>query len=121
MKNVKKIIEVKLMGLNELGVKELNDFYKDNIEKGYMEEFSFGDDYIIKKKRFKQFKEFDRVGLENYITTFNRTKVLVDEGEYKGIRYLKEVAESGRFALFLKHFNHEIYEIEIIEVITKRD
>ena len=31
MKNVKKIIEVKLMGLNELGVKELNDFYKYNL------------------------------------------------------------------------------------------
>ena len=48
MKNVKKIIEVKLMGLNELGVKELNDFYKDNILLGYIPEFKMGDINDIK-------------------------------------------------------------------------
>ena len=37
MKSVKKIIEVRLNGLNELGVKELNDYYKDNILLGYID------------------------------------------------------------------------------------
>jgi hypothetical protein len=116
MKNVKKIIEVRLNGLNELGVKELNEHYKHNIELGYFrEEFKLGDDLGIKKKRFKQVKSFENLGLENYIKTFDCKQALLNEdGSIRDI--------SGPcFSTQLKHFNHEVFEIEITEVITKRD
>ena len=116
MKNVKKIIEVRLNGLNELGVKELNEHYKHNIELGYFrEEFKLGDNLGIKKKRFKQVKSFENLGLENYIITFDCTQTLLNEdGSRRDI-------SGPYFSTQLKHFNHEIYEIEITEVITKRD
>jgi len=115
MKNVKKIIEVRLNGLNELGVKELNEHYKLNIEQGYIKEFTLKNTLGINKKRFKQVKSFENLGLENYIVTFNYAQSLLNEdgskSEYCG----------PYFSTQLKHFNHEIYEIEITEVITKRD
>ena len=115
MKNVKKIVEVRLNGLNELGVKELNEHYKLNIEKGYIEEFTLGNTLGINKKRFKQVKSFENLGLENYITTFNYAQALINE-DGSASKY-----HGPYFSTQLKHFNHEIYEIEIIEVITKRD
>lgn len=116
MKNVKKIIEVRLNGLNELGVKELNEHYKHNIELGYFrEEFKLGDDLGIKKKRFKQVKSFENLGLENYIIIFDCKQALLNED-----RSEKDIP-GPYFSTQLKHFNHEIYEIEIIEVITKKD
>ena len=36
---MKKQIELKLFGLNETGVNELNEFYKDNIRENYIEPF----------------------------------------------------------------------------------
>jgi hypothetical protein len=112
MKNVKKIIEVKLMGLNELGVKELNDFYKDNILLGYMPELKVGGLSGIKKKRFKQIKSFDKLGIENFIIHFGCTRAKIGEDGNRG---------GGYFKVLLKHFNHEVYEIEIVETSTKRD
>ena len=116
MKNVKKIIEVRLNGLNELGVKELNEHYKHNIELGYFrEEFTLENTLGINKKRFKQVKSFENLGLENYIVTFNCKQALLNEdGSIRDI-------SGPYFSTQLKHFNHEIYEIEITEVITKRD
>lgn len=115
MKSVKKIIEVRLNGLNELGVKELNEHYKLNIKQGYVKEFTLGGMNGVKKKRFKQVKLFEKLGLENYIVTFDcRQSRLNEDGsesEYHG----------PCFSTQLKHFNHEIYEIEITETITKRD
>jgi hypothetical protein len=35
MKNIKKMIEVKLTGLNKLGVQELNEYYKHNISENF--------------------------------------------------------------------------------------
>jgi hypothetical protein len=115
MKSVKKIIEVRLNGLNELGVKELNEHYKLNIKQGYFKEFTLENTLGINKKRFKQVKSFENLGLENYITTFDCAQSRLNEdgsrSEYCG----------PCFSAQLKHFNHEIYEIEITEVITKRD
>ena len=116
MTNVKKIIEVRLNGLNELGVKEINEQYKHNIELGYLsKKFKLGDSLGIKKKRFKQVKSFENSLLESYIITFDCKQVLLNKDG-------SELKYNGTyFSALLKHFNYEIYEIEITETITKRD
>ena len=39
---MKKQIEVRMNGLNEFGVREVNAFYKDNIQEGYCSRFELG-------------------------------------------------------------------------------
>ena len=115
MKNIKKMIEVKLTGLNKLGVQELNEYYKHNISKGYVREFQLGDNLGVKKKRFKQVKSFENLGLENYITNFDCTQLILDESGNESL------FSGPYFSIQLKHFIHEIYDIEIIETFTKKE
>ena len=115
MKNVKKIIEVRLNGLNELGVKELNEHYKINIKQGYVSEFTLENTLGIKKKRFKQVKSFENLGLENYITTIDLSQLRLNEdGKRRNI-------PGPKFTTQLKHHNYEVFEIEIIETFTKKE
>ena len=103
-----KQIEVRFKGLNELGVKELNEFYKFNIGK----KWKLGDNIIrFKKKRIKQYKRFYELGLETYIETIYMNQCREDEEKYIGY--------GPNFVLLLKHFNHEIYEIEITETVKQ--
>ena len=113
--NIRKMIEVKLTGLNKLGVQELNEYYKHNISKGYVREFQLGDNLGVKKKRFKQVKSFENLGLENYITNFDCTQLILDESGNKSL------FNGPYFSIQLKHFTHEIYDIEIIETFTKKE
>ena len=57
---MKKQIELKLFGLNETGVNELNEFYKDNIRENYIEPFQIGEYKDIKRKRIKQINLFTK-------------------------------------------------------------
>jgi len=100
-----KQIEVRLNGLNELGVKEINEFYAPNI-KVYGNNFplfKIGDKIVNQKKRFKQTKSFYKTGLETYV------------GHYDCSQFREDGYPGPYFSLQLKHFNHEIYEVEIIE------
>jgi len=107
-----KQIEVRFKGLNELGVKELNEFYKLNIEKNYVEPYKLGDNIInFKKKRFKQPKSFYKSGLETYVGTEDMTQCREDEE--------KQCGYGPCFSLQLKHFNHEIYEVEMTETFKQ--
>jgi len=107
-----KQIEVRFKGLNELGVKELNEFYKINIEKNYTQPWKLGDNIInFKKKRIKQFERFYELGLETYVGTVYVTQCRENEEKYIGY--------GPNFSLQLKHFNHEIYEIKIIETFKQ--
>ena len=106
-----KQIEVRFKGLNELGVKELNEFYKLNIEKNYIEPYKLGDKIINSKKRFKQPKSFYKSGLETYVGIEDMTQCREDEE--------KQCGYGPRFSFQLKHFNHEIYEIEITETVKQ--
>ena len=112
---MKKIIEVRLNGLNELGVKELNEYYKHNISKGYVREFQLGNNLGVKKKRFKQVKSFENLGLENHITNFDCAQLILDELGNKSL------FSGPYFSIQLKHFIHEIYEINITETVTKKE
>jgi len=110
----KKQIEVKLNGLSQLGVDTLNEYYKHNIERGYCNVFRVGDNEgDIKHKRFKNSNLFYRDGLDNYICNVDCTQLLLDENgeqsKYSG----------GKFSLQIKHFNHEIFEVEVVETLRK--
>lgn len=111
---MKKQIEVKLNGLSQLGVDELNEYYKHNIERNWCNVFKVGDNEGgIKHKRFKNSNLFYRDSLNNHICYINCTQLLLDENgeqsKYSG----------GNFLLQIKHFNYEIYEVEIVETFTK--
>lgn len=110
---MKKQIEVKLSGLNQLGVDTLNEYYKHNIINKKCPVFKLGDNEgNIKHKRFKNSNLFYRDGLDNYICNVDCTQMRVNinnEKEYDG----------PKFSLQLKHFNHEIYEVEVVETMKK--
>jgi hypothetical protein len=103
---MKKQIEVKMLGLNELGVSEINEFYKDNISEGYFEPFELGDHMSSSRtKRFKQIKDF---GPESYLYTVDYKQHIKDD-EYGG----------GWFWVKVKHVDCKISEIEIVETSRK--
>lgn len=103
---MKKQIVVKMLGLNELGVSEINEFYKDNISEGYFEPFKLGEHMTSSRtKRFKQIKDF---GPESYLYTID-FKQHIRGDQYGG----------GWFWVKVKHVNCEISEVEIVETSRK--
>ena len=106
-----KLIEVRFKGLNELGVKELNEFYKLNIEKNYTQPWVLGsNDKVYFKKRYKQPKSFYKLGLDALVRTVDLVQSR-EENKYYGY--------SCYFKLQLKHYCYEIYEVEITETIKQ--
>ena len=106
---MKKQIEVKLKGLNEFGVSEMNEFYKHNIDKDWVSKFKLGDKCVNRtKKRFKNVNEFYKNGLESYIGYFD-IRQHIPKAKYPGCY----------FELQLKHFVHEIFEVEVTEKFTQ--
>jgi hypothetical protein len=102
---MKKQIEVRMNGLNELGVQEVNEFYKDNISEGYFEPFELGDRLTSKRtKLIKQPKDF---GPETELYTID-LKQYIRGDQYGG----------GWFRVKIKHINCDVYEVEVSE--TKR-
>lgn len=106
LKRMKKQIVVKMLGLNELGVSEINEFYKDNISEGYFEPFELGDHMSSSRtKRFKQIKDF---GPESFLYTV----------DFK--QHIKKSMLAGcYFPVKVKHVNCEISEVEIVETSRK--
>ena len=92
------------LGLNEFGVQELNNYYKDNISNNWVHEFKLGDIVGGNTKIFKQEKSFLKLKKDNYIGNFNCTQHIKDS-EYGG----------GYFSIQLKHINYRIVKLEIIE------
>lgn len=105
---MKKQIEVKLFGLNEFGVQEINEFYKHNIIKYSWEPFKLGDKFGLTKKRFKNSNEFFKTGFDTYIYFFDCKQHIPDS-----------TLPGGYFQFLLKHFVHEIYEVEVVETLRK--
>jgi hypothetical protein len=97
MKNQFKVIN---LGLNELGVKEFNNFYKENIERGYIREVIVGERYSTKSKVFKQEKSFLEKGIENEFGSFG----------------IKACSEGQPYFIFkLKHINYKIVKLVLLE------
>ena len=99
----KKEIQVIIGGINQLGVDEINEFYKKNIELGYIPHVVLGE-MSVGNKRYKNSKSFYDKGLENYVGTYDCTQYKED-----GVGY------GPRFSFQLKHFDHKIYEVSITE------
>ena len=90
------------MGLNELGVSELNEFYKENINRGYFKKFKVGTHGSqTRTKRHKQIKSF---GPETCLYTVD-IKQCIEGNPYGG----------GYFRVRVKHVKCEIYEVELTE------
>jgi hypothetical protein len=105
---MKKQIEVKLKGLNELGVSKMNEFYKHNIIEYNISKFKLGDKFGYTKKRFKNINEFYSKGLDSYIGFFG-TEQHIPNSNLHGYY----------FDFQIKHFVHEIFEVEVVETMRK--
>jgi hypothetical protein len=101
----KLMFKVENLGLNELGVKELNEHYKGNIENGFVDVFKLNE--IIdtcKKKIYKQSKSFLKERENNYIGSIGCSQHIPNEK-----------IPGPDFSLQLKHINYKITKIEVIE------
>jgi hypothetical protein len=99
----KKHYYVVFSGLNELGVQEMNEFYKNSIRLNYIKTFKLNADVTKRSKRFKLINQF---GPEAQVETYDLARSPVDENgnldNYYGRSY---------FSIQIKHMNHEIYEV----------
>ena len=103
----KKEILVKWKGLNELGVQEVNEFYKDNIKVGYCDRFELGDNLSSRKsKRIKQTKGF---GPETTLYTVDLKQHII--GDKSGGFWFK---------VKVKHVECDVFEVEVNEVIKAK-
>ena len=101
MKTYFKVIN---LGLNEFGVKELNNYYENNISNNWVKEFKLNDIVGNRKKIFKQPQSFLTLKEDNYIGNFD-CKQSISDSSYSG----------GYFSIQLKHINYKIVKIEVIE------
>lgn len=101
----KKQIEVKMFGLNELGVKEINEYYKDNIKVGYFGEFK-SSDIGKRKKRIKYIKDF---GPETVLHRVDIHQYIIG----------KKYGGGTGFEVKVKHVECKIYEVEVVETLTE--
>jgi hypothetical protein len=86
-KSVGKIIfKVENLGLNKFGVQELNNFYKENIRKGFVETFKVGDIEVGKSKIFKQPGPFLRLKEDNYFGNIDATQS-IEGSKYGGLNF----------------------------------
>jgi hypothetical protein len=107
----KKHYYVVFSGLNELGVSEMNEFYKNSIRLNYIKTFKLNADFTKRSKRFKLINQF---GPEAQVETYNLARSPVDENgnldNYYGRAY---------FTIRIKHMNYEIYEVNETYTLVK--
>jgi hypothetical protein len=106
-KKTKKEIQVIFGGINHVGVDEINEFYKKNIELGYMEPVVKGE-MLVNNKRFKNVDLFYKNSPNNIVGTYDCTQYKED-----GIGY------GPRFTFILNHFDYYFREVEITETYKK--
>jgi hypothetical protein len=98
------MFKVENLGLNTFGVQELNYFYKNNINRGYIDTFKVGDIEVGKSKIFKQPGQFLKLKENNYFGDIDATQS-IEGSKYPG----------PKFSLQLKHIDYKITKIEVIE------
>jgi hypothetical protein len=107
----KKHYYVVFSGLNELGVQEMNEFYKNSIRLNYIKTFKLNADFTKRSKRFKLINQF---GPEAQVETYDLARSPVDENgnldNYYGRAY---------FTIQIKHMNHEVYEVNETYTLVK--
>jgi hypothetical protein len=93
---MKKHIEVKFLGLKEEALNEMNEVLKSNYT---LDNFKF-----YRYKTYKNINKFKKLGQENLV---------------ENLMFWEDVYDKKDFSLKLKHFNIEVYEVEVIETHTK--
>lgn len=99
---MKKQIEVKFLGIKQDALDEINSWFKTHfplLDPYTLEHFS-----RYKSKTYKRVDKFKKLGLENLVETWYEWE---------------DVYNKQTFDLKLKHFNIEVYEVEVIENHTK--
>lgn len=97
-----KQIEVKFLGIKQDALDEINSWLKTHFPS--LTPYTLDNFKYLKSKTYKRVDKFKELGLENLIETWY---------EWKDI-YNKQT-----FDLKLKHFNIEVYEVEVIKNHTK--
>jgi hypothetical protein len=93
---MKKHIEVKFLGLKEEALNEINEVFKS--------------DYTLDNFKFYRYKTYKHI---------NKFKKLGQENLVENLMFWEDVYDKKDFSLKLKHFNIEMYEVEVIENHTK--
>jgi len=104
----KKYYHVVFSGLNELGVSEMNEFYKYNQQKYNTGVYKLNADVTKRSKRFRFIKQF---GPESHVETYDLSAV---EGEDN-----RNVRGQSYFSIQIKHLNHQIYEVNETYTLVK--
>jgi hypothetical protein len=104
----KKYYHVVFSGLNELGVSEMNEFYKYNQQKYNTGVFKLNADITKRSKRFRFIKQF---GPESLVETYDLSAV---EGEDN-----RNIRGRSYFSIQIKHLNHQIYEVNETYTLVK--
>jgi hypothetical protein len=99
---MKKHIEVKFLGIKQDALDEINSWFKATVN--IKRDYSPNNFKYLKSKAYKRIDKFNELGLENSVET---------------MYVWEDVNNKQTFDLKLKHFNIEVYEIEVIETRTK--
>ena len=99
---MKKHIEVKFLGIKQDALNELNNWVKTNFTT--IDEYTVENFKYFTPKTYKKVDKFKALGLENLVDT---------------LYVWEDVYNKQTFDLKLKHFNIEVYEVEVIETHTK--
>jgi hypothetical protein len=104
----KKYYYVIFSGLNELGVSEMNEFYKYNQKKYNTGVYKLNADVTKRSKRFRFIKQF---GPESLVETYDQKATEGDDN--------RGMIESSWFKIKIKHMNHEVYEVNETYTLVK--
>jgi hypothetical protein len=99
---MKKHIKVKFLGIKQDALNELNNWVKTNFTT--IDEYTVENFKYFTPKTYKKVDKFKTLGLENLVDT---------------LYVWEDVYNKQTFDLKLKHFNIEVYEVEVIETHTK--
>jgi hypothetical protein len=93
---MKNQIKVKFLGLKEEALNEINEVLKSNYT---LDNFKF-----YRYKTYKNINKFKKLGQENLVEL---------------LMFWEDVYDKREFSLKLKHFDIEVFEVEIIESFNK--
>ena len=89
-------IKVKFLGLKKEALNEINEVLKSNYT---LDNFKF-----YRYKTYKNINKFKKLGQENLV---------------ENLMFWEDVYDKREFSLKLKHFDIEVFEVEIVESFNK--
>jgi hypothetical protein len=93
---MKNQIKVNFLGLKKEALNEINEVLKSNYT---LDNFKF-----YKYKTYKNINKFKKLGQENLV---------------ENLMFWEDVYDKREFSLKLKHFDIEVFEVEIVESFNK--